>query len=171
MAKWKQCLAQGLVAGSLASVLSMAGAALASRRQTGSAAAATNAVSHWLWGDESLYRNSTTLTYTGVGYATHHAASVFWGTLHALAAHNRPALQTPKGIALGALATSVVAAVVDYQVVPRRFTPGFEHRLSTGAMVGIYALLAVGLGAGALAMRRQRDTGTASPLLQMGNFG
>ena len=42
------------------------------------------------------------------------------------------------------------------RVLSRRFTPGFEHRLSTGAMVGIYALLAVGLGAGALAMRRQR---------------
>ena len=44
---------------------------------------------------------------------------------------------------------------VDYQVVPKRFTPGFEHRLSTGAMVGVYALLALGLGVGALAMRNR----------------
>ncbi len=156
MRKWKQCLVQGLVAGSLASVLSMAGAALASRRQTGSAAAATNAVSHWLWGSESFYRNRATLAYTGVGYATHHAASVFWGTLQAVAAEGRPAWQTPTGIALGALATSAVAAVVDYRVVPKRFTPGFEHRLSTGALVGIYALMALGLGAGALALRGRR---------------
>lgn len=155
MTQWKRCLAHGLVAGSLASVLSMVGLALASRRQTGSAAAAINAVSHWVWGDESFYRNRTTLTYTAVGYATHHAASVFWGTLYAVAAHDRPALQTSTGVALGALATSAVAAVVDYQVVPKRFTPGFEHRLSTGALVGIYALLALGLGAGALAMRNR----------------
>ena len=155
LTKWRRSLAQGVVAGSLASMLSIAGATFASRRQTGSGAAATNAISHWLWGNESLYRNRTTLTYTGVGYATHHAASVFWGTLYAVAAHDRPATRTPAGIALGALATSAFAAVVDYQVIPKRFTPGFEHRLSTGAMVGVYALLALGLGAGALAMRNR----------------
>ena len=155
LTKWRRSLAQGVVAGSLASVLSIAGATFASRRQTGSGAAAVNAISHWLWGDDSLYRNSTKLTYTGVGYATHHAASVFWGTLYAVAAHDRPATRTPTGIALGALATSAFAAVVDYQVVPKRFTPGFEHRLSTGAMVGVYALLALGLGVGALAMRNR----------------
>ena len=56
---------------------------------------------------------------------------------------------------------------VDYQVVPKRFTPGFEHRLSTGAMVGVYALLALGLGAGALAMRNRysdRDSDDFGPI-------
>ncbi|CAM3313163.1 hypothetical protein [Polaromonas hydrogenivorans] len=36
-----------------------------------------------------------------------------------------------------------------------RFTPGSEHRLSTEALVAVYAALAVGLAAGALALRDQ----------------
>ncbi len=157
MAKWKRCLAQGWVAGSLASLVSTVGVAVASRRQTGSAVAAINAISHWFWGRESFYRNSPTLTYTGLGYATHHGASVFWATAYAAVAHDFPATRTVAGAAAGALATSAVAAVVDYKVVPKRLTPGFEHRLSTDALVGIYALMAVGLAAGALAMRGRWD--------------
>jgi hypothetical protein len=45
---------------------------------------------------------------------------------------------------------------VDYTVTPERLRPGFEHRLSTGAMTVVYAALALGLAAGCLLAKRQR---------------
>ena len=44
-------------------------------------------------------------------------------------------------------ATSAIAYVVDYHVVPRRLTPGFELRLPGAALAGIYAAMALGLAA------------------------
>lgn len=153
MSEWKTVLAQGALAGSLASVLSTAVLALAGRREAGSAAAPINAVSHWYWGDEALHRQRADLTHTAVGYLTHHSAATFWALAYAMLSRDKPALRTTPGVILGAVATSATACLVDYQFTPERFTPGFEHRLSTEAMAGVYAAFALGLGAGALALR------------------
>ena len=155
MTQWKKVLAHGALAGSLSSLLSCAVLAIAGRRQTGSAAAPLNAVSHWYWGDEALHQQRTDLTHTALGYLTHHGASVFWATTYAALSRNRPLLHTTPGIVLGAVATSATACLADYQITPHRLTPGFEHRLSSGALLGVYAAFAVGLAAGALALRDQ----------------
>ena len=47
--------------------------------------------------------------------------------------------------------------VVDYTLVPKRLTPGYEHRLSTGAMVATFGALAAGFALGAFV------TSAASP--------
>lgn len=155
MTQWKTVLAQGALAGSLASLLSTAVLAFAGKREAGSAAAPINAVSHWYWGDEALHRQRTDLTHTAVGYLTHHGAATFWALAYAALSRNRPALRTTPGIVLGAVATSATACFTDYQLTPERFTPGFEHRLSNSALVGVYAAFALGLGVGALALREQ----------------
>jgi hypothetical protein len=155
MNSWKIALREGAVAGTLASLLSTVVLATAGRRQAGSAVAPTNAVSHWLWGEESLREQQPTLRHTLLGYLTHHLASVFWATLYSrLYGHRDAAKTVPQAIA-GGLATSAVACVVDYQMVPKRLTPGFEHRLSTGAMVATYGALAAGLAIGALLLRQR----------------
>ncbi len=145
---WKTVLRQGLIAGSLGSVASALALVLAGRREARSGAAPVNSVSHWYWGDRALHRRQTDLTHTAVGYLTHHAASVFWATAYAAASQNSTAVRTLPGIATGALATSAVACFVDYQLTPKRLTPGFEHELSRTAMAGVYAAMAVGLAAG-----------------------
>lgn len=53
----------------------------------------------------------------------------------------------------GAVAGSAVAYVVDFTITPKRFTPGYEHRLDGKGMLGVYAALALGFAAGALALR------------------
>jgi hypothetical protein len=154
-ATWKQALREGTVTGTLAGILSTAVLALAGIRQNGSAAAPINAASHWIWGDESLHENRATLRHTLPGYLTQHAASIFWAALYSLIYGHRPeAKQWPQTIA-GAAATCAIAAVVDYTVVPKRLTPGYEHRLSTGAMMAVYAALATGFALGAVAMRER----------------
>jgi hypothetical protein len=153
--QWKTVLAQGALAGSLASLLSSAVLAITGRRETGSAAAPINAVSHWYRGEEALHRQRADLTHTAMGYLTHHGAATFWALAYAALSRNQPALRTTPGVILGAMTTSATACFADYQLTPERFTPGFEHRLSKGALLGVYAAFALGLGAGALALRKQ----------------
>ncbi|CAN5224740.1 hypothetical protein BH10PSE16_BH10PSE16_31040 [soil metagenome] len=150
---WKLLLAQGLLAGSLASIFSTAVLALTGRREAGSAAAPINAVSHWCWGDEAFERQDADLSHTAVGYLTHHGAAIFWATAYAALASQQPALRTAPGALLGAAATSAVAGLVDFKLTPHRFTPGYEHRLSNEALIAVYAAIALGLAAGALALR------------------
>ncbi len=153
MSHWKIALRDGALAGSLASVLSTAVLAVAGVRQAGSAAAPTNAVSHWLWGEESLHAQRPDLRHTVAGYVTHHLASVFWAALYSRVVGQREsAKQVPQAIA-GGLATSALACFVDYRLTPKRLTPGFEHRLSTGAMVAVYGALAAGFALGAVLLQ------------------
>lgn len=148
-----------LVSGTMASVLSTLVASCLGRLQSGGVASATNATSHWLW-DRRGPRKRVSLRHTAVGYGIHHACSLFWACFfeHAVRRTRRPAR-----IATTAAATAAIAYVVDYHVVPRRLTPGFETRLSPGAMVATYAAFAVGLGAGALVCARfMRHRGAGS---------
>lgn len=147
---WKTAVREGAVAGTVASVLSTAVLATAGARQAGSAVAPTNAVSHWLWGEESLHAQRPSLRHTLTGYVTHHLASIFWATLYSrLYGHRENAKTVPQAVA-GGIATSAVACLVDYQLVPKRLTPGFEHRLSTAAMVATFGALAAGFALGSL---------------------
>jgi hypothetical protein len=155
--KWKLVLTQSVLSGSLASIFSTAVLAIAGRRQAGSAIAPINAVSHWRWGNEALHREKIDLPHTGLGYLTHHVSSIFWAGLYAGICRNAPASRSTPGIIAGAVGATAVACVVDYQLVPKRLTPGFEHHLSTDAMVAVYAAIALGLAAGALAMRDRYD--------------
>jgi hypothetical protein len=155
-AAWRQALREGLVAGSLASLLSTAVLAAAGRRDAGSAWAPVNAVSHWLWGREALEQDEPSWRYTGVGLLTHHLSAVFWAVLHARIAAAQPGSGSVPAVLAGSAATSAAAAAIDYTLVPERLTPGFEHRLTTGSMVAVFVALATGLTLGSL-MLRDRD--------------
>ena len=162
---WKTAVREGALAGTLASLFSTAVLATAGLRQAGSAVAPTNAVSHWLWGDESLHVQRPTLRHTLTGYVTHHLASVFWAGLYSLLHGHRAAAKTLPQAVAGGIATSAVAYVVDYGLVPKRLTPGYEHRISNGAMVATYAALAAGFALGALLLREHSAPHAAGPIL------
>jgi hypothetical protein len=154
MTTWKQALREGLVSGSLASLFSAAYLVLGGSRRS-QPAAPINAVSHWFFGDRALREDRPTLKHTATGYLTHHAASVFWATLYAKAWGARPEAKRPLPAAAGAIAAAAVANFVDYQLTPKRLTPGFEHRLGKPEMGAVYAFFAVGLMAGSLLMKRR----------------
>lgn len=150
MIDWKRTLREGLVSGTLAGIFSAVVLAVTGKRDAGSAAAAVNAESHWLWGDESLREDRPTLRHTLTGIVTHQLSTVFWATLYALVRGKRTAVRSVPEALLGGIATSAAAAAIDYTLVPKRLTPGFEHRLSTGSMVGVFAAIAGGIALGAL---------------------
>lgn len=154
MTTWKQALREGLVSGSLASILSGAYLVLAGGRRS-EPAAPLNAVSHWIFGDRALREDEPRPLYTATGYLIHHAASIFWGTLHAKAWGAREEAKKPLPAAAGAIAAASVASFVDYQLTPKRLTPGFEHRLGRPEMVNVYACFALGLAIGSMLMKKR----------------
>ena len=140
---WKRALNRGVLSGTWASILSTLALAARGRSESG-ALAPINAVSHWYWGDHATREDRPSLKYTVPGYLTHHATSVFWAVLFEKtfggALSGRPA----RTFAASA-ATATVACFVDYQLTPKRLTPGFEHRLSKTSLFLVYAAFAAGL--------------------------
>jgi hypothetical protein len=139
-------------------------AALAGKRENASYAAPLNATSHILWGDQAADQDGVSMKYTGTGFLLNHAASVMWAAVYekwvepAVARWfaQRPEL-APLAPAVSAAAVSAGAYVTDYYLVPKRFTPGYEKRLSGQSMLLIYTALALGLAAGTLLLERQND--------------
>lgn len=155
MIDWNYTLREGIVSGTLAGLLSAAVLMAVGKRDAGSAVAPFNAESHWLWGDESLTEDRPTLRHTLTGFATHQASTVFWATLYALVRGRRRTVNGVPEALIGGIATSAAAAAIDYTLVPKRFTPGFENRLSTPSMVAVFAAIAGGVAIGSLLLREQ----------------
>jgi hypothetical protein len=132
-----------LYSGSVASIVSMAVLAYFGRRQQRSALAPANAPSHWIWRDEALHERGFTLRHTVPGYLIHHGSSIFWAVFF-----ERLLLDPPHHPARAggvAMAVAALAAAVDLKLTPRRFTPGFEHHLSGGALATMYAAFGAAL--------------------------
>lgn len=157
MINWSRTIRDGLVSGSYASLGSTAGLALAARQVGKRAMQPLNATSHWLNGPSAAAVERIDGRHTAVGYATNHAASVFWAVLFEAVLARRRAPVGPVAMLRDAVVMSAVAAAVDYGATPKRFTPGWEFVLSKKGMAVAYAGLALGLAAGALATQRGRD--------------
>ena len=121
------------------------------RARTGSYASGTNATSHWLWGESAKQRHAADLPHTAVGYAIHHASSLLW----AFAFERWLAARRPPHPVRAAATVTAVAYVVDYRVVPKRLTPGFEQHLPRRARFAAYAAFAAGLAVTALYRHRR----------------
>lgn len=144
-----------LTHGLSASAVSLAALLWRGRKDTGSSAAPVNAVSHWLWPEQALRRNSATWRYTGSGALIHVGASMVWAALFEWRRSRVRQESTVTDVLVDAAAVTAVATVVDLQLTPKRLTPGFEHRLSARSLFIVYAGFAAGLAlSGALSRRR-----------------
>lgn len=155
-------LKRSLVSGTVSGIAASLAAAVAGKRETASYSAPINATSHILWGDEAARHDGASIKYTATGFLLNHAAAIMWAVVYekwvepAVARWfaQRPAL-SPLAPAVSAAAVSAGAYVTDYYLVPKRFTPGYEKRLSGQSMALIYGALALGLAASTLLMERQ----------------
>ena len=149
MASWAKTLRSAILSGSLASVTSTIALVLLARIEGKAALQPVNSTSHWLNGEQAGSFRQADLAHTAVGYATHHAATLFWAVVfERWIASRRPITALP--MLRDALLLSAVAAAVDYGATPKRFTPGWEFVLSKRSMAAAYGAMAVGLAAGAL---------------------
>jgi hypothetical protein len=147
---------RALISGTLAAAATTLTAAVTGRRATGSYTAPINATSHIVWGDAAAHENNSSIKYTATGFLLNHGATVFWALFYEMLSGG---VRFARGRALldGAL-VSTVAYLIDYYVVPRRLTPGFEKRLPGKTLMMIYTALAAGLSA--------RDLLTRQPTLK-----
>jgi hypothetical protein len=140
---------RALASGTVAGITSAAAAAIAGKREDNSYAAPLNATSHVLWGDEAATHDTASLKYTATGFLINHAAAVFWALFYEkLFGRRGRGPEAERSVVkplLGAAAVSAGAYITDYYLVPKRFTPGYEKRLSGKSMAAIYAMLALGL--------------------------
>ena len=147
---------RGLVSGAASSVVSTAALALLGRGEAGSAYAPTNAVSHWIWGDEAAEHDGFSLKYTITGYVIHHLSATFWSVLFERLAGEKLDRKDLRVTLAASAATSAIACFADYNLTPKRLHPGYEKRLSKKSLAGVYAAFAVGLALGAIALRRNQ---------------
>jgi hypothetical protein len=144
-----------LLAGTGASLGSAIAAMLAARAEGEGALEPLNATSHWLHGDTAGDVEALDVAHSGVGLATHHLSAMFWAVPYALWLSSEPD-RTAGEILGGAAATAVTAATVDYGLMPRRLSPGWELALSPRGIAASFAGLALGLAGGALLSRALR---------------
>ncbi len=115
----------------------------------------TNATSHWLHGEDAGHVRVADAKHTLLGYCIHHLSAIFWALpFEAWLAADRS--REPTVILRKAALTAAIAYVVDYHLVPKRLTPGWETVLSKRSIGLTYAALALGLAAGAMASRKSQ---------------
>lgn len=154
MQNWKTALRRGAIGGATSSLASTAALALMGKGEAGSAYAPTNAISHWIWGEQAARHHQPSLRYTLPGYLIHHGSATFWSVLFEAACGKLlDRKDTPTTLAV-ATAASGVACLVDYQLTPPRLRPGYEKHLSRPALALVYGMFGLGLAAGAMLARR-----------------
>jgi hypothetical protein len=143
-----EAVSRALVSGTVAGLTTSAAAALAGKREAGSYVAPVNATSHILWGEKAGRKAAPSLKYTASGFLLNHLSGIFWATFYEKWFSRRgepgPAKTMMKPV-LGAVVVTAGAYLTDYYLVPKRFTPGWEKRLSGKSLAAIYGMLALGL--------------------------
>ena len=148
---WWKAIPNGFVSGTVASIASTVSLLVLGRVELSETAAPLNGPSQWIWGMRAPFQNHFSFRYTLAGYAIHHAASVFWAILYErLRQHLLQGTQGKnKSILAPAAVITTAAYVVDFNLIPKRLTPGFEKRLSKRGLFIVYGTFALGLAAGA----------------------
>lgn len=110
-----------------------------------------HAISHILFGEGVLAERSPNPKLLVSGLLLNLSAMIGWSAIAEMGFHvlkSSPGSFAPS--ALMAIAITVLAYIIDFHVVPKRFTPGFEHVISSRALRGVYYFLALGFLMGAL---------------------
>jgi hypothetical protein len=155
VSKERNAALDALISGTIAGIATALVAAARGRTEARSAVAPLNAASHMVWGKRATWQKRPTLKYTGTGFVVHHMASVLWATVYERLFGRSDSRSIPKAVTHGAL-VSALAYLVDYHLVPKRFTPGFETRLSATSLALIYGVLALSLPLRALVEKGKR---------------
>ena len=146
----RSAIARSLATGSVAGLITTAVLALRGRREAGSSVAPINATSHVFWGDEAGTIDAVDAKHTVPGLLINSGAGIFWALLHERFPRRGPAAAAASGAAVAGL-----AYVVDYHLIPRRLTPGWELRLSRKSVALGFAALGLSLAIAGLTRARR----------------
>lgn len=138
-----EILARAALSGSAVSIASTVALALAAKAEGRHPVRPTNATGHWFRGDEAAASRAFDAKHTVLGLATHEGASVFWAAIFQAFQKLGPR----RSAAFDAVGVSALAAFVDYVVVPKRLTPGWEKVVSPRSIALAYGVMAFALWA------------------------
>ena len=138
-----ETLGRVALSGTAVSVASTIALALAAKAEGRHPVRPTNATGHWFRGDEAAASRDFNAKHTLLGFATHEGASVFWAAIFQAFRKLGPR----RSAAFDAVGVSVLAAFVDYVVVPKRVTPGWEKAVSPRSIAFTYGVMAFALWA------------------------
>jgi hypothetical protein len=148
----RRAIGSGTLAGASAAAVAAWRATQDGRRPL----APINAVTHCIWPRRALEVAGFSARHTLLGLAIHQTAAVFWATgFEALLRRWTGGAPRARPVVTGATAaaTAVTAYMVDYHVVPKRLTPGFEAHLSNRSLAAVYVAIGTALLAAALSRR------------------
>lgn len=153
-----------LQTGAAAAAATTLATAICGELEEGNAIAPLNAISHIAWGDEAAAHEEASWKYTATGIALNGAAVTSWAGIFEMYFGRAVDRQDFNQALIGDAAVSALAFVTDYYLVPRRFTPGFEKRLSNTSLLGIYSALALSLALGRMGQKQLAETASAGVL-------
>ncbi len=151
---WSESAVDAVWSGSVASVISSAVLSLCGCVEHRDPFLPLNGPSQWIWGRHAPYVPGFSIRHTVAGYVIHHTMSVLWATVFERLRAERVATRVPITPIGAAVATSAAACFVDYQVMTKRFTPGFEKQLSKLSLLATYSAFALALAAAAIVARK-----------------
>jgi hypothetical protein len=134
-------LSSGLKTGAALSLATTSAIMAAGSRETGAPWSPINAISHIVDGDDVSQPSDFSPRESMLGLGINTAVMAAWSLMY----EGALALTRKKSSPWIAAAAAGAAYAVDYKLVPARFTPGIEKKLSRGSIVGIYAILAATL--------------------------
>lgn len=138
-----ETLIRAALSGTAVSTSSTVTLALAAKAEGRHPVRPTNATGHWFRGDEAAKSRAFDAKHTLLGFATHEAASVFWAAIFQMLRKLGPR----RSAAVDAIGVSAFAAFVDYLVVPKRLTPGWEKVVTPRSILLAYGVMAFALWA------------------------
>lgn len=142
---WRDAGVRALTSGAAASVASTVALVLSGWRELDHPAQPTNSISHWAWGEQALDQTELSVRHTLLGYVVHHSAAIFWAVFFERARGWRSDRRSSVDALIDAVCTAAAAYFIDVHLTPKRLTPGFERRLSGGALFLVYTAFAAGL--------------------------
>ena len=149
-----ETLQDALIAGSIVAAATIAAVALRGLNDSGSAVAPINASTHVVYGPEAGGYDEPDFKHTLPGLAINAGASVFWAAVYERL-FGRAVTRSDVGKALlGGGAVAGLAYLLDYHLLPKRLTPGWEERVSGRSLAMIFGVMALTLPVWSLLKRR-----------------
>ena len=146
MARGHVTALNAVVSGSIACAVVLAAVAALGPR-TRRAVAPINAISHVLWGASAAHATRPDLRHTVPAVAINEGAGIFWAALYERAFGRLAEEGRFARALLGGAGIAALAYVVDYHLVPKRLTPGWEYHLRGPSLAAVYGALALSLPA------------------------
>ena len=132
-----------LIADTIAiSAVTTAAMMLASKIERNSPWAALNPICHMIDGDSREFGDGYNERDTLLGIALNASAMLSWAVIYRFFFKST---RFPRSLLAGA-ALSAGAYIVDYHIVPKRFSPGIEKKLGGPAIFWVYVALALSFG-------------------------